>query len=1060
MRDHRLTRLPLLALPFLVALGAGTARAQGAAGLARSVVSPAQPAHTPLDRVIAVDIPNLPLDSALNTLGRVGDVSIAYDAGEVRSTGARVALRDSAITLGRALDHALAGTGLAARLVAPSVVAVTRSRAAARPRRQTGTITGRVVHAETAVPLPNVQIAVTDTHVQTLTDQDGQFVIRNVATGQHEVTVKLIGYRSVSRIVDVPADGTTRLEVALEETGPIALDEVVVTGRAMGTARREVGTSIATIKSEDLELAPVTSVSQVLQSRIPGMAVLPSGGNAGQGSEIVMRGAVSLSQSIEPIIYVDGVRLDNTKETDVSADATWTGLDDIDPSDIDHIEVVRGAAAATLYGTEASAGVIQIFTKQGQGTSQKWSLSSELGLNQTPEQWWNVSIYSPWFYKNFVRTGHDYNHHLSLSGASNGFSYLLSGTLRGNEGVLIESDEDAKSFRANMRFAPTDKLSVNVNNGYYWRKVSFPEEGNNGANFAYNGLRGGERGILHAPLAIANVRERIANMGRYTASVQVAFTPVEAFSNRLTVGTEVANWDNWRYDEFGDEFDSNGEMYNHRREGLTLNLDYTAQLQFQLTHGIRSSTAFGFQAYSKTDARTRATTTDFVGPGVRSVHAGGSTTGFESRVKAVSAGYFGEQQFGFNNIFFLTFGLRADGHSAFGESLGYQLYPKVDASYMISDQGFWPRRFGTLRLRSAYGTAGRQPSAYASEQTWESVKAFAGEPAFTTGNLGNPDLAPEVSHEFEAGLDYGIGRGGRFAVEYTYYNQRTEHALFNKRYPPSQGFVQTQLANVGELRNEGHEVGVTAHLLQRKAFDWTARVNFSANANKVISLGGSAPLNVAWSQWIQAGYPVGAFFDNRYVMKDGQAVLVSNDYIGQPFPKRLLTLGSDFRIGRNFSVHVLADYKGGHYVSSSTMRWLMSDKVAQGEPFYDPTDPSTDRFEPGSPVALACLTITDPVTDKMCNEDWSTHRGNYIFPADNWHLREVGVGYRLPARVLRRIGATSGMLTVSGRNLWRDQKYPGLDAEANYETSNLLGKQSYFDTPNPRQFLAKINLTY
>lgn len=921
-----------------------------------------------------------------------------------------------------------------------------------------GTVQGRVVHELSRQPLPNVQVSIRGGAGQ-LTDSNGEFTIREVPAGSREVTIRLIGYRSVTRRLDVPAGGTVRLDLELAESA-LELDEVVVTGRAAGTARREIGTSVATIRSQDLEFAPVTNVSQMLQSRIPGMAVLPSGGNAGQGSGIIMRGATSLTQDIEPIIYIDGVRLDNTKEDWVSSDATWTGLDDIDPADIERIEVVRGAAAATLYGTEASAGVIQIFTKRGEGTSRKWSVSSTIGSNSTPLDWWDVSIYSPWFYDNFVRTGQLYNHHLSLSGASNGFSYMLGGTIRGNRGVLVTSDEDAKSFRGNTSFSPTDAITVNVNSGYYTRRVSFPEEGNNGASYAYNGLRRGSLGVVNAPLDIIGARERTANMGRYTASAQIAFHPIESFDNRLTVGTEVANWDNIRYVEYGEDLDGSGEMYNHRREAITLNLDYTGRFQFDLTRRIRSSTAIGFQAYSKEEARTRATATTFPGPGVRSIHAGGTTTGLEGRVKAISAGYFGEQQFGFDNVFFLTFGLRIDGHSAFGDARGYQSYPKVDASYVISDQDFWPRSVGTLRLRGAYGTAGRQPAAYSSEQTWQSVNAFTGLAGFTTDNLGNPDLAPEVSHEFEAGFDYALGRSRRISLEYTFYHQTTEHALFSKRFPPSMGFYDTQLANVGTLSNEGHEIGVTAKIVEGKSFDWTGRVNFATNKNDVVSLGGAAPFNLAWSQWIKEGYPVGAFFDNRYVETDTGVVLVVNDLIGQPVPTKRLSIGSDFRIGRSISVNVLVDYKGGHYVSSSTMRWLMTDKVPAAEPFYDPNDPSTSMFAPGSPVALACIGASDPITDKRCNEDWGTHRGDYIFPADNWHLREVSVGYRFPKSLAARVGAEGGSISFSGRNLWRHQKYPGLDAEANYVTSQMRSKQSYFDTPNPRELMAKLSLTF
>lgn len=972
--------------------------------------------------------------------------------------------------------------GVWARSLVPLAALILLSAGAVPAWAQSGTVRGQVTQVG-GEPIASAQVTVVGTRLGTFTNQSGEFLLLNVPVGTYQIEVSMLGYRTVTQTVQVAAGSVAQLRFELA-TAAIALDEVLVTGRAAGTARREVGTVVASITAEEFELAPVSNVTEILQSRIPGVAVLPGGGNAGQGGRIILRGVGSLTEDIEPIIYVDGVRLDNSKESWVSSDAAWTGLDDIDPEDIERIEIVKGAAAATLYGTEASAGVIQIFTKQGRGDTQRWSLRSQYGLAHAPLEYWDISIYSPWFYDNFVRTGKNYSQTLSVRGAMDGFSYNLSGTLRGRDGTLVDSFERAKSFRANMRFLPTERFTIGINNGYYTRRVRYPEEGNNGANYAYNGLRGGLRGILYAPLDLIGARERIANMGRYTASVNLTYAPFDNFNHRLTLGTEIANWDTWRYVEFGEVYDANGEMYNHRREAVTYNIDYTARLRFNPTPRILSATAFGFQAYSKEEARTRATASSFPGPGLRSIKAAGSTTGLEGRLKRISAGYFAEQQFGFDNIFFITFGLRADGHSAFGESLGYQLYPKVDASYVISDQAFWPRNIGTMRLRAAYGTAGQQPGAYAAERTWESVRAFDGQPAFTTGNIGNPDLAPEVSHELEAGFDLGL-LDDRVAVEYTVYNQRTKNALFNKRFPPSQGFVQTQRANVAEIHNFGHELGIVARILQGSPLTWQARFTLSTNKNEVVSLGGAPPIDVAWSQWIREGYPVGAFFENRYIMVDGEPVLASEhymirdehgnpvvndlgdtlrvegwDFIGQPFPKFVTSFSSNFQYKRNLTLNIVVDYKGGHHISSSTTRWVYTQKIAEGEPFYDPDDPKTHIFKPGNPVARVCHTSKDPIILKTCDTDWAVNRGNHIHPADNIRLREVAIGYRVPAATAKRFGLSGILINISGRNLWRWQKYPGLEAEANFSTNNRLSNQSYFDTPIPRQVTAGITVNF
>lgn len=934
-----------------------------------------------------------------------------------------------------------------------------------QPARQdtTGRITGRITHPVSGSPLTSVQVRLVSPERTTTTNERGEFVFTDVPVGTRSVTFDLIGFRTTTREVEVRRGETVRLEFTLVEV-PIALDEIVVTGRAMGTARREIGTTVSSISPEELELAPIADVSQLLQSRVPGMTVMQSGGNAGQGSAIVMRGPVSLTQSIEPIIYVDGVRLDNSKESYVTAEAAWTGLDDIDPNDIERIEIVKGAAAATLYGTEASAGVIQIFTKRGtEETSIRWNISTGMGLNSTPREWWDLSVYSPWFYDEFVRTGRTYFNNVALSGRSSGFSYRIAGNLSGVEGVLVNSSRDSKTFRANMTFAPSERLSIDINNGYYTRKVTFPEEGSNNYSYALNALAGGERGLFYPSLRLREGSERAANFGRYTASVQLSYRPTDSFSHRLVLGTEVLNEDTWRYREYGSVFTAGGLLYNLRRTATTLNLDYTARLQHRVSSRVRLSTAVGMQAYSKAQELTRAQAASFAGPGIESIHGGAVRTGLERRIKAISAGYFGEQQIAVDEIFFVTFGLRADGHSAFGESLGYQLYPKVDLSYMLSDQSFWPNRYGTLRLRSAYGTAGRQPTAYANEQTWQAVRAFDGQPGFTTDNEGNPNLSPEVSHEFEVGFDYSTGRQGRLNVEYTFYNQRTKNALYNRAAAPSAGFLNPQLANIGEVHNRGHELSIAARLMTRRNLQWNSRLNLATNHNKVVSLGDEPPANVGsqhFNQWIREGYPAGALFGDRYEMRDGQLVLIEDVYLGPPLPTLTLGLSTDLRIHRNLTLRALVDYKGGHKIFSNTMRWLMNSQITQGEPFYDADDPSTDRFAPGLPVAYLCRGEVDPITEKRCSEEWTSHRGDYVYPADIWRLREVGLGYRVPPRHLRRIGARAMTINLLARNLWRHQKYPGLDAESKYITSNILASQSYFDTPHPRQFTFRINLVY
>lgn len=438
-----------------------------------------------------------------------------------------------------------------------------------------------------------------------------------------------------------------------------------------------------------------------------------------------------------------------------------------------------------------------------------------------------------------------------------------------------------------------------------------------------------------------------------------------------------------------------------------------------------------------------------------------------------------QERLGFRDRLFLTVGARADAHSAFGEDYPYQVYPKVSASYVVSDHGFWPESWGSLRLRAAYGTAGRQPGAFDSVRMWEATSAFEGEPAVTPDNLGNPELAPEVSHEFEAGFDAGL-LDGRLGVDVTYYNQRTKDALLEVLYPPSLGFLDEQLENVGEIMNEGFEVALNATLIDRPGFLWSASANVATNENEVLDLGSQPEIAVQWTQFHREGYPVAAFFGDHFKEIDGEAVEVTDQpflldengevrrdedglpitnpdnpaYIGPAFPTRTLQLSSSVTLWDRLHVRAMLDHAGGHFVESSTVRWLTQLTV----PNDDPVLPEAMW---GKAVASYCLSPSDPALQAFCDDPWpSGGRGNTVMPADYWKLREITVSYDLPGRFVSPLGFSNAVVYLSARNLWRHQETLAMEAEANYDTQDDLAMQDYFVTPTPQQFVAGVRIGF
>src|SRR5438552_269384 len=250
----------------------------------------------------------------------------------------------------------------------------------------TGTVRGTVTDAVSKRPVDGVSGFVAGTDLGTLTNSLGQFQL-NLPAGQVELRVRRVGYGTTSRKVTVTAGEVAQADFEVSQVA-IGLDAVVVTGAGASTERRKVPNTVATINTDNLRNAPVVNVSEQLAAREPGVSLLPSGGLAGEGARIRIRGAASLSQPNEPIVYVDGVRVDRSGGW---GDYVGTGgggnpsrIDDINPEAVERIEVLKGAAAATLYGTEASAGVIQIFTRTGSRGAPRFDFTTEQGVSNFP----------------------------------------------------------------------------------------------------------------------------------------------------------------------------------------------------------------------------------------------------------------------------------------------------------------------------------------------------------------------------------------------------------------------------------------------------------------------------------------------------------------------------------------------------------------------------------------------------------------------------------------------------------------------------------------------------
>ncbi len=377
--------------------------------------------------------------------------------------------------------------------------------------QRTGTVRGVVLAEGTGRPIVNAQVAVLATRLGVLTDREGQYEIANVPEGSVRLQVRAIGYATETITVAVSLTQPATQDFALRGS-VIALDEIVVTGTGAAVEKKQLGNTIATVDAATLRNAPVQTFSEVLAAREPSVVLLPSSGLAGTGARIRIRGTSSLSMSNEPIVYLDGVRIDNSGGLDgIDAEAgAPSKLDDINPESIERIEVLKGAAAATLYGSEASAGVIQIFTKRGSQGAPRFSFRIEQGVSTYPDVFkpnagfardaaqaatindlYGLSlqpfeVFEREFVKDMLETGHQQSYSVSVTGGGQDVLYFVAARAIQDDGPfggqqLGPARDLNRKIQGNFNISifPRERLSFRIGGMFTDLRHEVPNNGNN-----------------------------------------------------------------------------------------------------------------------------------------------------------------------------------------------------------------------------------------------------------------------------------------------------------------------------------------------------------------------------------------------------------------------------------------------------------------------------------------------------------------------------------------------------------------------------------------------------
>lgn len=970
---------------------------------------------------------------------------------------------------------------------------------------QQGTIAGQVTDKSNQQPVVGAQVLVAGTTLQARTGRDGRYTVSKVPSGQYTVQARLIGYATGTSSVTVAPGQTASADFALTAAA-VPLDAVVISATGQEQQKRELGNNIATIDAAKItQQAAPTDAADLLNSRVPGVEVMQSGGSTGSGSRVRIRGASSLSLTNEPIIVLDGVRMDATAQAggfdNFTGGQAPSRINDINPEDIESVEIVKGPSAAVLYGTDAANGVIQYHTKQGKPGPTKWTAFTEGGtLNDVtdyPANYFSeqasgsscrltsmaagtctivkVDSFNPLMQNPPFREGVRQRYGASASGGNDVTTFYVAGDFQREKGVYESNDLKRTSLRANMENHVSRLMDLDITAGYTSSDVNLPQNDNNNQGILSSGLLGfafdtvapGARvtdpngGYRFLNPDQANQIVAAQRVERFTGGANINFRPLSFLALNGTAGYDVTNQGDNELTPPNVIPLSTAQLQGGAVQNRTQVFSYTANASatasFRLSQQITSNTTVGVQFYKNVFDQVQASGRVQI-PGTGGLSGVVFPAVSHVTLPAVTLGEYAQELVAFHDRLYVTAALRHDDNSAFGTQFSGANYPKLSASWVISEEPFFPHPswLEEFRLRGAWGKSGRAPGPLDARVFSNPVSvALTGTDVggITVGSVGNDSLKPERTREIETGFDADLLHG-KLHFEATYYDKDSRDALVLVPIAPDAGVSATRIDNLGEVTNKGVEFLLTTQLVEGPNVAWSVTASAWGNKNRVVSTGpGNTPIIFGLggaSQRHEAGYPAGGYWGTSYTFNDANGDKLINPFTeitfgdsdtfqGSSVPTRGATLSTEVTFLRRFQLYGLLDGRWGNKLDNATESFRCGFAICRG--IRVPGSSLADQAAAGSTFFFGDET-------------------GYYQDAGFVKLRELSLTYQAPSEWASRIGASSLSFTVSGRNLHTWTKYRGVDPEVNDIGQFNFSVADFLTQPPVRYFIGRVNVTF
>lgn len=969
---------------------------------------------------------------------------------------------------------------------------------AANAMAQQRAITGRVGNSVSDEAIVGATVTVVGTAIAAVTDARGQFTL-SAPAGAISLSVRAIGYKR--RTFAVGADQSS---VAIPiEPDIFNLEAVVVTGQATAVEQKNLPQAVSVVTAQQLERVPTPTIESALQGKIAGALIQSNSGAPGGGAQINLRGVSTINGGVDPVLVVDGLVVSNAAIgnninaiTAAAAGGNASNQDnpvnriaDLNPADIERVEVLKGASAAAIYGGAASNGVLIITTKRGSTGAPRFHMTQRFGefrvSNYVKSRVFRDSADAATFTDtttagvycnlpggtptggglcpNYNNIGPLWSEHplswetdASITGGTEQTRYFISGLLKRDGGIAPHTGYDKQSLRANLDQTLGSRwvlsLSSAVIHSLAARGISnndnsgtspylvFPLTPSfvdlNAVNGVYPDNPFERSNPLQTYAKLRNDEDVWRALGAGTLRFDAVNSERQSLRFVVTGGVDYFNQENDIYSPPELEFEPNdgqpGTVVLGKTSNVNLNLLTNAIYTFQSSGGMRATTAVGVQYVDR-----NFNFTNLVGrnlpPGQQNIDQATSVIINQQLQPQQDLGLYAQEELltGDERLM-VAFGVRADRSSRNGDVSKYYYYPKIAGSYRFTNLGGGGG--DELKVRAAYGQTGNPPQ-FGNKFTPNATGTIGGIFGSAAGAVaGDAGIRPERQSEIEAGLDATLANG-RLTLSLTGYNKNITDLLLAQTLAPSTGRTQRTF-NGGEMRNRGIEASLGYAVMQRPDVSWIVNSTFFANRSKVISLpvpafqvGGFGTSLGAFE--IRPGHSVTQIVGTPIDSITGQPTVV-----GDANPDFQMTFGSDL-VYHRWSLGLLFDWKKGGDVINLT------------ELLFDLFGNSVDQ---------------NGAAQGRLNDFFAGKTQPYVQDASYLKLRELAVSYQLPASTTSTLFGSrvhDARITFAGRNLLRFTPFRGMDPEvSNFGNQAVARNIDVAPFPPSRSFFVAIDVDF